>query len=279
MPVNYGQESTGDLPRFRAEHLTLVTRPGHPLFDKRALLPPREDMVESILAIGLLEPILVRENGRLETGRRIIEIVAGRTRYIAMVEANRRLVAAGKPPLLVPCVMKREAGEGEVAMHMVIAENEIRQPDMPSHRADKAAAMKDAGASIDTIATAFGIAPEAAKQLIALAGLDQKSKAAIDAGTLPLRDAPKLRQIPEETRVAIVDEAKASPRAAKVARSKVAKEAKGRTAPSRTYVRNVRTKDEIETAIAEASELWGTGAGAKCIRALEWVLGQRETWH
>lgn len=282
MAINYGQSSTGALLKYPPERLTLVKDRGHVLYDPNVDLAFKEDLVKDFIAVGILVPVIVRENGRYEddhpqAGARIIEVVDGRKRVTAALEANRRLREAGKPEIMVPATMASAAGDGAVARHILTATNELRYEDAPSHRAAKAAKMREAGASDNDVALAFGVSVTEAKHLIALAGLDKESKAAVDDGILPLRDASKLTHLPDTKRSELVKEARGTTDK-KAARKKVAKEASARKAPARAYTRSVRTKDEIEAAIVAIGEALGEGAGAKAIRALEWAIGKRETW-
>lgn len=288
MSKSYGSQSKGDLLRFLPEQLTVVKKRGHDLFDENAFLSYKEDLVESILAYGVLDPVKFRENGRREDGSLILEVVDGRKRVLATIEANKRRAADGREPILIPALPHRLAGDAKIAQAILITSNELRYPDPPSTRANKAARLEAAGETVENIALAFGISVTETKHLLSLAGLDAKSKAAIDAGTLPLHTAKKLEKLPSETRGKMVEEASASPEGKKRAAHKIARAAEKRTAPARSYVRNVRTKKDIEAAL---EELRDPGNGAKLEKAfadvdpriaarnvVEWVLGSREDW-
>lgn len=272
MTKSYGAVSKSDLLRMRPEDLVIVTEAGHELYDERANLPVSDELVASVLAIGVIQAITLRENGRRDDGSLVLEVVAGRQRVRAAVEANRRLKALGKLPLTVPATVRRDTSDEVIAYEVMLAENELRRQDPPSVSAAKAMRMQSAGASVEAVARALGKPVSEVRHLLAMGGLDAKSKQAIDDAVLPLHDAPKLEALSKAERSAAIDEAAASPAAAKKTSAKLRAQADARKAPARSYVRSVRTKAEIEAAIAEAAE----DSSAK--RVLTWVLGQSETW-
>jgi ParB family chromosome partitioning protein len=82
--------------------LTLVFDVKHPLYDKRVHLPIDEGMVASIIAHGVIEPVIVRKNGPL------FEVSAGRQRTKNAIEANKRIVAEGGTPRKIPVIIRNE---------------------------------------------------------------------------------------------------------------------------------------------------------------------------
>lgn len=279
MAKNYGAESKSDLLRMDPDKLTIVTERGHELYDERVDLPIDEEKVASVLAVGVVEPIIIRENGRHPPGvfpdgatPLILEVVDGRQRVRWVREANRRLALAGRPPQTIPAIVRIDSGDEKVAMEIMIATNEIRTADPPSISAAKALRMQERGASVEAVARALGKPVTETKHLLAMAGLDHASKEALDKGVLPLVDAERLASLPKAERVAIVREAAASPEAKKKTKQILAKQAEARRAPTRSYVRAVRTKAEIAEAMAAFKQ---DGQGYK---VLAWVLGQRDDY-
>lgn len=279
MAKNYGAESKSDLLRMDPDKLTIVTDPGHELYDERIDLPVEEDKVASVLALGVFDTVLIRENGRHPPGvfpdgatPLVLEIIDGRQRVRWAREANRRLKAVGKPPITVPCRVVHAAGDEKIAMEIMIASNELRTADPPSVSSAKALRMQERGATVEAIARALGKPVTETKHLLAMAGLDHASKEALDKGVLPLVDAERLASLPKAERVALVKEAAASPEAKKKTKQILAKQAEARRAPARSYVRAVRTKAEIAEAMAGFKQ---DGQGYK---VLAWVLGQRDDY-
>ncbi len=301
MSKHLGQESTSQILRFKPEKLTIVTDRASELYDERSDMPLDEKFVKSVMAVGVRVPIIIRVAGRRpvedENGKRlprggepILEVIDGRQRIRAVIEANAILKKKRKPLLEVPAVVQNDTSDENLALEILVSTNENRVADAPSVRAKKALRMQERGIAIDNIATAFGISSSEATHLIALAGLDKKSQAAVDKGVLPLRDASKLVTLPKEERVAAVEEAASSPQAAKVARVKIAREAKKRAPQNRAYVRKLRTTEEIRAELGvhvgavESNESPDVSAAsvvtssavesAAIAKALRWVLGE-----
>jgi ParB-like chromosome segregation protein Spo0J len=289
MSKMYGEQSLGKVYRFLPEQLTVVTESDSGVSDERALLPYAEKMVRSMLKHGQLLPIIVRENGRLDHGPRRMEVVDGRQRLSAIIEANRRLVKEGGEPLLVEAVVKRATGDDDIARQVVIAANELRIPDPPSVRAAKVLRMRDAGMKIADIAVSFGESQSQVRDLLSLAGLDRTSKTAVDEGVLPLTSAKKLEKLSSKERAGVVDEAKASPRGKKLAKQALEATAKKRSSTP-TRVRTFRSKAEVEQEIAALlTEMRGDDSQEgrtkrsgpltlhpvdAALQTLRWVLGE-----
>ena len=132
------------------EDLILVTDPAHELFDERALLPFDEGLVKSIMTIGIREPVLVRKIPGGEA-----EVVDGRRRVTAAIEANKRLTAAGEPPITVPVLTQGD--DASVLQSVMVATNAIRKDDSPMQKARKAQAMLARGVAKANVAIAFGV--------------------------------------------------------------------------------------------------------------------------
>ncbi len=291
MGKSYGAQSRGDLLRFAPEQLTIVTETDSGVTDERAALPYDERMVRSILKLGQIDAIVIRENGRhppREDGSTplMLEIVDGRQRYKAIVEANKRLAKEGGEPMTIEAKVMRGAGDDAIARQVVVAANEIRIPDPPSVRARKVLRMSESGLGLRDIASAFGISTNQVKDLLTLAGLDGESKTAVDEGVLPLTSASKLEKLSNKERGVLVTAAKASPRGKKLAKAVLDKTAKQRS-QTPTRVRTFRTKPEIEKEIArleqEVASLRERPSPSvlmhpvECaLKTLKWVLGEGE---
>lgn len=101
------------------EKFTLITAPEHPLYDPRVHDEPDESLVRNVMTYGVIEPVIIRRNGEK------VEVVAGRGRVKAALEANRRLTAEGKQPIRVPAILKR--GQDADMFGVLISENECRR--------------------------------------------------------------------------------------------------------------------------------------------------------
>jgi ParB family chromosome partitioning protein len=135
------------------------------------------DLIHSIRAIGLLQPLLVRETS---DG---FEVVAGQRRYHALVALTEE---TDLEP--VPC-MVMTAGDDAAAVEASLAENIARLPmdEVDQYRAF--AKLVSGGKSVEDIAFSFGITDRLVRQRLALGNLHGPiltayRKGDLDAGTL-----------------------------------------------------------------------------------------------
>ena len=102
-------KSAIDAPRVNAfsldpDEVVLVTDPKHVLFDKRALLPPDEQLVKSIMAKGVLTPIHVFRDGDK------VLVINGRRRVTAARSRRNGILCNGaKPFMSLPARCKASA--------------------------------------------------------------------------------------------------------------------------------------------------------------------------
>lgn len=309
MAKDYGAREKGDVHRFLPEDLTLVTDKLSPLYDPRVAWEGDPELAEEIAQMGQLVPVIVRQNGRHDgttgpEGKPRMEVVDGRRRVkaIAILVARARANGVAEEDLpLVECTVKRQTNNDHTAMAALVSANEHRKATPPSMRAEQAARMEDKGMTHAAIAASMRMSTKEVAQLIALASLDTRSKAAIDANVLPLRQASSLARLSSEERAPLIAAAEASPRGQAIARKQVADVArtradKDRPAPVRTH----RTKREIEahlgdvTAQLESAKARVSAARGKVgtvspdlsldvvaltgvVAGLEWALGLRAT--
>jgi len=166
------------------ERLTLVYDKEHPLYDPRVENPPPESMIANIAMNGVLEPIIVRKNGDL------VEVVAGRGRTKSTLEANRRLAAEGKPPILVPCIFRN--GDDADLYGVMVSENEIRKEDAMVIKGVKARKLLNMGYTVQQIAVTFGVSRQAVENWLAADELPQEIKDAVESGEITATAAVEL---------------------------------------------------------------------------------------
>ncbi|WP_375228594.1 ParB/RepB/Spo0J family partition protein [Roseobacter sp. S98] len=118
------------------------------------------DLVPSIRAHGLLQPLLVRPS---DTG---FEIVAGQRRYHAL----RTLASEQDDTPPVPCLIM-EDGEDAKAIEASLAENLARLPMDEIDQYKAFAALAREGMSTEDIADRFGITTRLVTQRLAIAGI------------------------------------------------------------------------------------------------------------
>lgn len=118
-----------------------------------------DDLIPSIKAIGLLQPLVVRKNC---TG---YDVIAGQRRLSAL---NK--IAAQQPPEPVPCVVMDE-GDDASAIEASLMENIARLPmdEMDQHNAF--ATLHKQGKSVEDIALSFGVTETKVSRCLALGNL------------------------------------------------------------------------------------------------------------
>ena len=247
-------ESKRDLFIVKPENLTLVYDKSHPLYDPRVEDDPPESMVQNIMMNGVLEPIIVTTNGEA------IEVVAGRGRTKSALEANRRLTAEGKPPLLMPCIHKN--GDKADLYGVMVSENEIRRDDSMIVKGLKARKLLDFGYSVQQIAVTFGVSRQAVENWLAADALPEEIKTAVESGEISATAAAELAKgdKSKDEQIQEFEDLK--------------KEGKKPTVHNVTKAPKVKRRKEIESHLSGGdfgvSEDFEKGYAA----ALRWVLGE-----
>lgn len=205
--VASGADHAGTLLWFAPEKLTVVTDKNHPLYDERAGMPLDESLVLNVMVHGVQTPIKVRHNGYDEKGKPIVEVVFGRQRVRAALEANRRLTKEGKEPIRVPATTARE--EQHALMGFMISENAIRRDDSPLVRARKLSRYLALGRSEEEAAIVFGVTVATVKNMLKVLELHPTVQRAINDG-LPVNVAKELHALPQEEQPAALEKLAAS---------------------------------------------------------------------
>lgn len=252
----YGAEGTTSLLSFDPDKLVLVEDKNSPLYDPRIDLPLDEAMVNSILTLGVQEPVLVWKDP--EDGQ--VKVVAGRQRVKNAREANKRLRDRGQPPIFVPGVVRR--GDSKDLALVMIVENEIREDDTPVGRAQKMQRLLGYGHPEDKIATVFGVSIQTVKLSLKLLECCAAVRKAVDDGKINLGHARALADLPPEEQKAKVEELIAAGESLKGHEKSRKQKAIVNDGP------RMKTKKEIKAELE-------TARGARKA-ALEWVLGLNE---
>lgn len=147
-----------------------------------------DDLLPSMRAIGLIQPLLVRKNCQG------FEVVAGARRLKAanlLVDENREFES-------LPCAIL-EDGDDATAIAASLAENVARLPMDEIDQFHAFKALADQGRSVDAIASDFGVTDRLVKQRLALASLlpailDAYRDEEIDAKTLRILTMASAKQ-------------------------------------------------------------------------------------
>ena len=190
-----GAEKKGDIYFFKPEALTMITDKSSPLYDERIDMPLDPDLVASVMAFGIIEPIVVRKDGEDNKGRPVIQVIDGRQRVRAQLAANELLMAERQEPGRVPAVFRR--CNGEEAMAVMITANEIRVDDDPITRARKLQRFLERGHTEQEACTAFGIDTRVMRNMLALLSCSAKVRDAIMRSRITLSVARDLAELPE----------------------------------------------------------------------------------
>ena len=118
-----------------------------------------EDLIPSIRANGVIQPLLVRKNCQG------YEVLAGQRRYNAALS-----IAAEEDLEPIPCLIMEE-GDDAAAIAASLAENIARLPMDELDQYEAFRALSKAGQSVEEIAFAFGVTERMVQQRLALANL------------------------------------------------------------------------------------------------------------
>jgi ParB family chromosome partitioning protein len=250
------------IPAFSVDprELTLVTDPKHPLYDERVHAPLDEAMIASIMAVGVIEPVVVRKNGPL------LEVAVGRQRVKNATEANRRLKAEGRYLIKVPIVIR--TGEPKDIIVAAVIENEIRRPDVILIKSAKARRMQHFGHTIADIAVAFGVVPETIENWLKLDELHPTIKRLVAKGKLNYTVAMRLAKLQREKQLLALEELlKAGATNANAVRVVVGGRLEKVRPPSKQVLRRVAD------AMLKAKEFLRDDASSDSYAFVSWVLG------
>jgi ParB family chromosome partitioning protein len=165
-------------------------------------------MVLSIMALGVLEPIMVYR--RPDT---TFEVIAGRRRTRHAREANKRLVLLGEAPIKVPVVVKAARISREMASVIDTTLNEHRENDPPSVKIRKAAKLLARGIDISTVAVAYRVTVATIKHWIEAATAHPIVGAALDARIVTIDAVAALSSMTHEEQPRALDQLLARPEA------------------------------------------------------------------
>lgn len=158
------------------ERLVLIEDQTHPLYDPRVHLPVDESLVLNIGLHGVIEPVIICKDGP------DLVVVDGRQRVKAAREANVRLRAEGKLPMLVTCMVRK--GDDASLFGVMVSTNELRTEDSPLWRAEKLQRYLAMGRTEAEAAIVFGVSRQTIRNWIELLNLDVSVKLAVDAGVI-----------------------------------------------------------------------------------------------
>lgn len=145
--------------------------------------PDISDILPSIIKRGVISPLFVRPN--CNPGH--FEIVAGKRRYFASLEAARQ----GQDGVTLPCITLGEGDDAE-ALEISMIENMLRQnPDQVTQWESYTRLVKE-GRSVENIAATFALTELQVKRILALGNLLPRIRDAFRAEEI---DAPTVKHL------------------------------------------------------------------------------------
>ncbi|MFA4971484.1 MAG: ParB/RepB/Spo0J family partition protein [bacterium] len=262
---------------YEPEALTIVTDKSHPLYDERVHLPLDESLVLSIMADGVLDPVMVRKNGEDKHGNPIVEVIDGRQRVRCCIEANRRLKEAGSDKhWLVPATSRR--ANGEESMGYMITRNSIRTDDTPMVEALKLRRYLDAGHDEKQARIRFGFDARGMRSALMLLSCSAVVQKLLEQERLAVSVARDLSTLPEAEQDAKILEFEAagllsvrSPKAAKEAKEARGGRGRKRKAPKFRLRPAKAVAPQMEALAAREKTLSPMGKGV--LAAMRWMFG------
>lgn len=164
---------------------------GHPLYDKRLLMPLKEETVLSIMEHGVIQPVLVQNNGGQA------EVLDGRRRIQHAREANKRLRKAKMTPVQVSFLVRRPRSDAE-RLGIGVMANELREDDSMMQKAEKAEHLANLGQEDEAIAGWFGVSAQTIRSWRKLLDASSKIHKAIENGKISATAATKLARMKRE---------------------------------------------------------------------------------
>lgn len=153
----------------------------HPLWDERIKYRIKPELVLSVAADGVIEPITVCKDGD-----RIL-VVNGRQRVRAAREVNAELLKRGEPALALPAQYKRD--DDTALLGAMVTTNEHRTDDDILVKAAKAQRLYDRGMSPPDIGVKFGKTGQTIRTWLTLNALHPQLKEAFREGACTMADA------------------------------------------------------------------------------------------
>jgi ParB family transcriptional regulator, chromosome partitioning protein len=145
--------------------------------------PDIADILPSIIKRGVISPVFIRAN--CNPGH--FEIVAGKRRYFASLEAARQ----GKDDITLPCITLTEGDDAD-ALEISMIENMLRQaPDQVTQWESYTRLVKE-GRSVEDIAATFALTELQVKRILALGNLLPRIREAFRAEEI---DAPTVKHL------------------------------------------------------------------------------------
>jgi ParB family chromosome partitioning protein len=268
----FGAASRGQTFSYYPEDLVLVTDEDHPLYDERVHKTPKESLIRGIMRQGVIVPVVIRKNGVRKNGKAIMEVVDGRQRVKATIEANRRLKQARKEPILVPTVCRRS--DDGAAITCMVMTNEHRIQDDIVTRAEKLKRYLERGYSEKDAKLAFGMGSRELAKYRKVMDMGQELKDALQAKKITMDIAGRLSDLPRQEQSLALQQVFEG--CGGNGRGRKANEAAEKATGKKTTFRPRTTKAMLNAIDTVAECLAANDYRKGVLDALEWSVGKRD---
>ena len=166
------------------EKLTIITDKNHPLYDPRIERRLTDEFIDSIVARGVIEAIILHKDGDK------FVVTAGRRRTRGAIAANKILVARGLPPVQVPVRLRNE-DDVDAFETNIITNAQREDDDVITNAENSVRYMRQFGRSEDQAAKIWGVKPATIKLWSRAMELVPEVRQAVREGLLSFHDAIK----------------------------------------------------------------------------------------
>jgi len=177
--------------------LVIRTEADSATFDPRANLAVDDGLVLSMMRRGWLnaKPAIVRKDGNK------LEVIDGRQRTKAAVEANKRRSADGLEPIQARVVLEKGASDSDIAALMIVANT--ARPDTPLELADKTRRLYQLlGSDEAQTAEALHVSTATVRNRLRVFDCHPSVQKAVESHEITLTDAIKtLAKLPRDEQV------------------------------------------------------------------------------
>lgn len=269
----FGAQTRGQTFVYDPDDLVLVTDTMHPLYDPSVNDPPPEDMVTGMVELGVLEPILIRKNGKdPKTGKAIVEVVDGRMRVKAARLANKERRKLGQDIILIDA--KLATMRDDKAESAMIAANEHKCVRSVLVRAEMLERYLAHGHTDKQAKVYFGINGREYRKVYDVMGMSDALKSALGSKKITLEVARELASLPESKQEAALAATLAE---AGAGRGRKAKDAAARqTGNSNGPAFRCKTPKMVLKAIDTSSCMPRSDYQRGVLDALEWIIGRKD---
>jgi len=233
--------------------------------------PLPETFIKNLMRNGVINPVIVMRDG----DRLVID--EGRKRRRGLIEANKRLVEAGKTPHLISYVLK-QSKNGDAGIIGISAAGNVHIGDSPMTRARKARRMLDAGATEEEVAVDFGVeSAQAVRNWLVLLDLANPLQKAVETGDLSEAAGRDLAALDRETQKTTFEQmvAEGTTKGAEAKRA-VSAVKKGKEVPKKSTARRMMNRAKLQDAYDRLEAKEGKKKEAQAVCAfMRLILGYR----